>query len=106
MKQMSKKANTLATARKVLRYLKHYRLLFALSLLLPHKTVAKVLPTCPDPTSRGGNEPELLYQAPDCQNPASVFSFTPDPFTSSASQSPSLSSPLGPGGPTLEQYYL
>ena len=43
MKQMSKKANTLATARKVLRYLKHYRLLFALSLLLAIAVVGLTL---------------------------------------------------------------
>ena len=34
MKKMKKNTNTLATAGKVLRYLRHYRLLFALSLLL------------------------------------------------------------------------
>ena len=34
MKKTKKNTNTLATAKKVLRYLKHYRLLFALSLLL------------------------------------------------------------------------
>ena len=34
MKTTKKNANTLATAKKVLRYLRHYRLLFALSLLL------------------------------------------------------------------------
>ena len=34
MKNTKKNGNTLATAKKVLRYLKHYRLLFALSLLL------------------------------------------------------------------------
>ena len=34
MKKTKKNTNTLATAKKVLRYLRHYRLLFALSLLL------------------------------------------------------------------------
>ena len=41
MKQ--KNTNTLATMRKVLRYLKHYRLLFALSLLLAVAVVGLTL---------------------------------------------------------------
>ena len=43
MKQPKKKTNSLATLRKVLRYLKHYRLLFALSLLLALAVVAMTL---------------------------------------------------------------
>ena len=43
MKPKSKKTNSVATLRKVLRYLKHYRILFALSLLLAVAVVAMTL---------------------------------------------------------------
>ena len=40
---MKKNTNTLATVKKVLRYLRHYRLLFALSLLLAVAVVGLTL---------------------------------------------------------------
>lgn len=56
--------------------------------------------------SRSGSEPEPFSQAPDGQDLTSLFSTTLDPSTSLASESPSLSSPPGPGSLALQQYDL
>lgn len=78
----------------------------SLSRLSPHKTAAKVLPTCPDPTSQGGHEPEPLSPAPDGQDPAPPFSSNPGHPNSLASHSLSISFSPGPGSPAPQQYGL